>query len=354
MGRELGVEVTDTNIAAEPMVAKRKRPFDQNIEGAIVRLQVADGQVLFGDAVVLTEHDLVVAIPGAAEISVRGESVRCSVFLLDDDSYVVHRDGLIHWEMTSHGERLCAVFLFDPAPDELLELTVRDQRREVRFPASLTCKVQSNDESPITGRLVNYSLNGVAAQLAEPLEIGSEYTVLVDANDDALELTGTCRWNVETLHGFVNGFSLEHQKGIGFARPVFQGTVMPMDIQRTTPTVSIRPVPQRRDDPVAAASREDLQPLITRTTILMLSLLLIWLAARIQNQLTGMTFLTGCIGLVTYIGLDWTSKMHQSRRLKQQAQKKQNQAESRLHAHVARQREVSQPEHEVLAIAAAK
>ncbi len=339
--------MTDTKIAEEPTVTEPKRPFDQNIEGAIVRLHVADGSVIFCDAIVLTEYDLILTIPAAADVPARGESARCSIFLVDDDSYVVHRDGLIHWEMTLHGERLCAVFLLDPAPEELLELTVRDQRREVRFPASLTCEVQVGEEPAIAGRLVNYSLNGVAAQLAEPLEIGNEYTVTVDANDDTLELTGTCRWNIETPHGFVNGFSLEHQNGRGFARPAFQGTVMPWDIQRTAPSVSIRPVPKRREDPAAATSHKVLQPIITRTTILLLSLVLIWLAARVQNQMTGMTFLTGCIGLVTYIGLDWTSKMHQTRRRKQQAQKNQNQAESRLHAHLARQRVVNASMHDV-------
>lgn len=341
----MGRIVTKANIAEEPKpVEKPRRPFDQNIEGAIIRLHVANGQVSYCDAVVLTQHDLVVTIPKSDQIPARGERARCSIFLVDDENFVLHRDGIVHWEMTLHGERLCGVFLDEPIPEDLLELTVRDQRREVRFPASLSCEVRGDNESVVDGRLMNYSLNGLAAQLAEPLDIGCEYTIAVQANGETLKLSGVCRWNIETPHGFINGCSLDHHEGQQFARPAFRGTVMPWDIQRTTPAVSIRPMPQRRQQATVPPTRDVLRPLVTRTTILVLSLVLLWLAAQIQNQMTNMTFLTGCIGLVTYIGLDWTSKLHLARRKKLQAEKEQTHAESRLHAHLSRQREVETAE----------
>ena len=310
------------------------KAFDSNIRGVVSRLHVGTGQVLFCDVVMLTERDLVVAIPRSEAIPDRGESVQCSLFLVDDDKYSAKREGIVHWEMAMHGQRLAGIFLTESAPKDLVRLADKDQRREVRYPANLACRVVDKTGSN-DGRLVNYSLNGLATQMPQPMSIGENYTIEMDAGDEQIAVEATCRWSIETSYGFINGCSLANGEGQLLARRVFRGTVMPWDINRTRSRALA--VTAEVQDEFGASLRQDQTgstPLISTTTILLLSTVLIGLSVKTPEQLTNVAFLTGIAGLVTYIGLVWTARMRKANRERKVVEAKRAVAEDRLDAHV--------------------
>ena len=193
-----------TETAPAPAVQKSQptKLFDPNIEGAVARLHLASGRVIFCDVLLLTGKDVVVTIPMSEAIPDRGEAVRCSLFLSDDDSFVAHREGIVHWEMSLHGQRLSGIFLEKEPPAELLNLTTEDRRQEVRYPANVACDVRGQ-ACTIGGRLVSYSLNGLATQCAEQMEIGEPYTVSLVAGDELIELEAKCRWSIKTGYGYI-------------------------------------------------------------------------------------------------------------------------------------------------------
>ncbi|MFK7820796.1 MAG: PilZ domain-containing protein [Planctomycetaceae bacterium] len=317
-----------------------QRPFQPNIEGLVARLQLGGGRVLFCDAVVLTTRDLVVVVPKSEGFPDRGEEVRCSLFLTDDDSYVAHREGTVHWEMAVHGERMAAVFFKEATPKELLDLTPDEQRRGVRFPANVACAVNGKVEST-EGRLINYSLDGFATQLPEPMTIGEIYNVQVEAGDDNITIEGLCRWNIKTAYGFINGCSCENEDGYKLARRDFRGSVMPWDINRTRSS-NFSDLNDDDDEPEATASgsKSDStqRPLISSTTILILSITLLGLALRTPDGGNTIAFLTGCLGIVMFIGLQWTAKIRVMVMEQIASTRTREHAENRLNAHISAER----------------
>lgn len=310
------------------------RPFEPNIDGVVARLHLGSGVVLFCDVLIVTDRDIVVTIPKSEAIPERGASVKCSLFLIEDDSYVAQREGVVHWEMGLHGHRLAGIFLTKSAPKDLLDLTEDDRRREVRYPANLACRMLDKT-TPFNGRLVNYSLNGLATQLSEPLTIGKTYKVQVDAGDETVELMATCRWSIETAYGFVNGCSLQAGEGEKLAKREFRGTVMPWDLNRTrsqSGRFNLRP---DSDEAGADSSQEPIEkPLLSRSSILLLSGVLIALSVKTPENLTQLSFLGGCVGVLTYVGLEWTGRVRESLRARRAKLAKQASAELRLKAHV--------------------
>lgn len=331
-------QTTDTQTAAASSpISVAARPFGPNIEGAIARLHLSSGPVLFCDVLILTERDLVVTIPKSEAIPERGQKLKCSLFLIDDDSYVSHREGVVHWEMGLHGQRLAGIFLTKSAPSDLLTLTEDDRRQEVRYPANLACGVQDKTDTR-TGRLVNYSLNGLATQLPKPLEIGENYTVQVEAGDDTVELHATCRWSIETSYGFVNGCSLKAGEGERLAKREFRGTVMPWDINRTRSQPGRFKLEAEQEDAASTNAANDgksNETLLSRTTILLLSAVVLAFSVKMgESLLKETTFLCGCVGLLTYIGLSWTGRVREASRVRRESEQKRKTAETRLEAHV--------------------
>lgn len=312
--------------------------FEPNIEGAIARLQLSSGPALFCDVLLLTERDVVLAIPKTETLPDRGEEVRCSLFLLEDDSYVAHREGIIHWEMALREQRLAAVFLKQSAPEELVALARQDRRKEVRYPANISCSVYDRGELK-TGRLVNYSLNGLAVLLPEPLEVGQSYTVTIVAGEEDIEIDVQCRWRTDTKEGFVNACSCENDQGWSLARKAFRGSAMPWDMERADghlkPTEAVEKSEAPRTKPVVEAEEEK-RPVIGTTTILILALMLIGLAPLTPTNIRLTMFLCGCVGVITYIGLIWTSRMRRKFQERKQAEKVRETAENRLVAHLSR------------------
>jgi hypothetical protein len=317
-----------------------QRPFNPNIQGLVTRLQLGGGRILFCDAVVLTERDLVVVIPKSEGFPDRGEAVRCSLFLTEDDTYVAHREGTVHWEMAVHGERMAAIFFGKAAPPELLDLTPNEQRRGVRFPANVACSINGKVEST-QGRLINYSLDGFATQLPEPMTIGELYTMQVEAGDDNITIEGMCRWNIKTAYGFINGCSCEHEEGHKLARRDFRGSVMPWDINRS----GVSQFSGDEDDADTktysenAKSDSSSKPLISSTTILILSAMLIGLSAQTSSGSKKIAFLAGCVGIVTFIGLQWTAKLRIMLVEQLASTRTRERAENRLRAHLSATRD---------------
>ena len=157
----------------------------------------------------------------------------------------------------------------------------------------------------------------------------------MEAGDETIELTAICRWSIETSYGFVNGCSLKSGEGRKLAKREFRGTVMPWDINRTRSQAGRFKLNSDQDAAGAqpAAEAEE-RPLISRSTILLLSAALIALSVRTPESLTRLFFLAGCIGAVTYIGLEWTGRVREAVREKRKTRAKQVSAESRLEAHV--------------------
>lgn len=320
--------------------------FEPNIEGAIARLQLGSGPILFCDVLLLTERDVVLAIPKTETLPDRGEEVKCSLFLLEDDSYVAHRDGIIHWEMALREQRLAAVFLKESAPEELIAIARQDRRREVRYPANISCSIYDGGEVK-PGRLVNYSLNGLAALLPEPLEVGQSYTVTIAAGDDDIEIDVLCRWRTETKEGFVNACSCENDQGWSLARKAFRGSAMPWDMERADGHLKPTDARDQEETPrrkTVVEAEEPQKPVIGTTTILILSVMLIGLSPLTPSNVRLTTFLCGCVGVITYIGLIWTSRMRRKFLERQQAEKVRETAENRLVAHLGRPEPSSQEE----------
>lgn len=328
-------EEDPTTSTSSTQTSGAAKAFDPNIRGVVCRLHVGSGQVLFCDAIMLTERDLVVTIPRSEAIPDRGESVQCSLFLVDDDAYCAKQEGIVHWEMAMHGQRLAGIFLTKSAPKELVRLADKDQRREVRFPANLACRVIDKTES-INGRLVNYSLSGLATQMPQPMSIGENYTIELDAGDEQITVEATCRWSIETSYGFVNGCSLANEEGRLLARRVFRGTVMPWDISRTRRrTMAVTAEVEEEYGSSVGSDEAASKPVISTTTILLLSAMLIGLSIKTPEQLTDIAFLAGMAGLVTYIGLVWTARMRKAIRDRKVVEAKRAVAEDRLEAHVS-------------------
>lgn len=332
----IGVNVTQASetTTTDLPISVVQRPFEPNIEGAVARLHLGSGDVLFCDVLLLTERDLVVNVPAAHAIPDRGETARCSLFLSDDDSFVAHREALVHWEMGVHGQRLAGLFLSTKAPSELLDLTHDDRRREVRFPANLGCVIADNRDR-VEGRLVNYSLNGLATQLPTPMTIGSRYTIAVPAGDETIELDGICRWNIETSYGFVNGCSIRPGEGELLARRDFRGSLMGWDINRSRRPAAVPTDSDSETESTGEDSEKPRRQLLSSSTILVLSAVLIGLSVRTPDRLSALTFLGGCVGLLAYIGLSWSSDKRVRRVSKRVRDARRAAAESRLEAHVA-------------------
>lgn len=339
--------VEDQPKSGQAPINVAQRPFDPNIEGAIARLHLSGGAVLFCDVVLLTSRDLVVTIPKSEAIPDRGDTVRCSLFLTEDDSYVAHREGVVHWEMALHGQRLAGIFLSEKAPVELLDLTDNDRRREVRFPANLACRIGDVPHA-LQGRLVNYSLNGLATQSAEPMCIGENYRIELDAGDEEIKVEATCRWSIATAYGFTNGYSFANGEGELFARRVFRGSVMPWDINQTRsqPAGHMAIDSEEESVPIVVGEPIHEKPLLSSTTILLLSATLIGLSIRTPEELSQTIFLGGIIGLVTYIGLVWTARMRELKRQQKIAATKRAAAETRLRAHVSTDHALVRPNRE--------
>ena len=298
-------------------------------------MKLASGPVLFCDVLLLAQRDLVVVIPKCDNIPDRGERVRCTLFLENDDDYSTHRDGIVHWEMAYEGQRLAAIFLDDPAPDELLKLTDTDRRAAVRFPASVPCEIQAGDDIQ-EGRMVSYSLSGVATQSETPLVIGNRYELRLQAGNDTIRLEATCRWGVETSYGYVNGYSIADDACRVFAHRAFRGSVMAWNLNR----------PRNADDELQAAEEpgeaagqasaisDAVRPAISRSTILLLSAILIGLSIRVPEESAELIFLAGCTGVITYISLGWVYLSRKRARAEAARQARRAAHESRLGAHL--------------------
>jgi hypothetical protein len=206
--------------------------------------------------------------------------------------------------MAMHGQRLAGIFLTKPAPKELMRIADKDQRREVRYPANLACRVVGKTDS-FDGRLVNYSLNGLATQMSQQMSIGENYTVELEAGDEQIAVEATCRWSIETSYGFINGCSLANGEGQQLARRAFRGTVMPWDINRTRSRAMAVTATVEEDygAKVVAQEQTESRPLISTATILLLSVMLIGLSIKTPEHLADIAFMAGMVGLVTYIGL---------------------------------------------------
>ena len=84
------------------------------------------------------------------------------------------------------------------------------------------------------------------------------------------------------------------------------------------------------------------RPLISTTTILILSLTLIGLALQAPEGENKIAFFAGCLGIVMFIGLQWTAKIRDMVTKQLASTRTREQAENRLQAHISAERTPSE------------
>lgn len=281
--------------------------FHRNVRGVIARIELSDGTRMYADVRLLTKRDVVLATSALSRRVSRGQIVEVRLLADGDPTEVVARRGVVHWKQATRGEYLTGLFLDEDTPDSLMDRVWDDRRIEIRYPSSVQVRIQIEDEVA-TGRLTNYSLNGMAVHTTEPLKIGETFNVKVNRSNSPLELSATCQWRVETGYGFVNGCRLNRNEGVLLAERDVDSTIVPWEPGKNQQATGALDSPvgrffTQRNLQTNPARLQRGTSFVLRIAILLLSCTL--LAISFGGTTAQFSLLAALIGISSYIGLSW-------------------------------------------------
>lgn len=288
--------------------------FHRNVRGVIARLQLTDGSRMYADVRLLTRKDVVLETSSLPSRIRLGKVVEVRLLADGDPTEVVIRRGVVHWKQATRGVYLTALFLDEDTPGSLMSRVWDDRRTEIRYPSSVQVRVEHEGEDVETGRLTNYSLNGMAVHTKKPLKIGSAYDMNVQRSNSPLNVSATCLWRVETSYGFVNGCRLKDGEGIILAEREVDDSIIPWELSQdkegtsnSSPLGQSLALQSARHNARCETTRTpgSAESLTQRIALLMVSGTLLAVASGAVSA--HFTFLAGLVGITAYIGLSWES-----------------------------------------------
>lgn len=200
------------NNNADAEVNPDPRLLAAEIPGLTARLFFPDESVVSADVRAIATHDLVLRVPDLAVVPVRGQVV--SVSLCDGSQVLLDAEkSVLHWSGLINKRSVVSLFMIRPNEVSLSEFIADDSRGEIRYPVSLDAKIESGDGRMITGRIVDYSLNGCRLVCEEALALDCEYHVTIDGGRSSVDVALRPRWSVRSNGAYQMGCTFRSDEG---------------------------------------------------------------------------------------------------------------------------------------------
>lgn len=310
-----------------------KRLQVPNVIGVAIRIDLADGTTLNAEVFALTPFDVVVCLDGAIAAPA-AQGVR---FVLTGKGFTSDATaGVLHWHGKAGAQTLLGIFSADPIPRQLSKTTTTDVRpREIRYPINQRTVVRG-DRYRQEGHVVDYSLNGIAVEVARPLELDQRYEATLMIAGQMLKLPMLCCFNTRSKAGYIAGCGLRCLEGSLLAcarlketnssvRPSFHSNSRRFPALNHMSGRGVVRSSQSSSDPgsydrcvdwfntVAETVDERLtdRPVLSRAAILILAAMLLAMSFQVVGKFQAVTFLYGLFGIVAYIGLTHAASLRE-------------------------------------------
>ena len=316
-----------------------------NVSGITVRLELADGSEMSASLFSITRFDVVISLDG----SIAAPPPQGIRFSFDGQGFTSGLiEGVLHWHGHTQGKTLLGVFSAEESPPQLLAVRTDERRGEIRYPIDQRAIVRGEGYRQ-EGRVIDYSLNGIAIELSRPMQLDQRYEATLMVAGQMLKLPMLCCFSTHGNSGYVAGCGLRCLEG-----SLLACAALPKPADRTS-LVSISPQfptfnhvsgrGQGRSSESGSYDRivdwintvsenvdERLtdRPVVSRAAILILAAVLMGMSIQATGNIQIVTFLYSMFGIFAYIGLTQAANIRERLMSEETIRIKRELAERRL------------------------